>query len=222
MSEEKILGRVYSSAVDLKPAELDAAISEALTNKVDAIKIIDKIANASLKMAELYDKAEVGLADILLEGILVKKALDELKPHIPKTEPKGVIVIGTIKGNKMDIGKNLVATMLTIAGYEVHDIGSEVPPEKFMEKIREVKPDILGVSIIETTKCYANMKEIVDELSRDGTRDKIKIMIGGTSTGPEYFESIGIDAHCVDFVEGIKTADRFMEGLKDKKINRTK
>lgn len=215
MSEEELLKRVYTSAVDLCPDELRAAINEALESKVYVIKIIDMIAKASLKLAELYDKAEVGLPDVLLEGILIKRSLNTLKPYIPKTKPKGKIVIGTIQGNKMDIGKNLVATMLTIAGYEVHDLGSEVTPEKFIEGIKAVVPDIVGMSAVEISKCYINMKQVVDELKRGGTREKVKIMIGGTSTGPEYFAPIGIDAHCVDFIEAIKAADKFMALIKN-------
>ena len=138
--------------------------------------------------------------------------MDVLKPHLEKSnvETKGKFAIVTVKGDIHDIGKNIVSILLKGAGYEVVDLGIDIPTEKIVEYVREEKPDYLGLSALLTTTMVA-MGEIVEALKKNDLRDKVKILIGGAAVSNEYAEEIGADAYCVDGFEAVRVLDGFQE-----------
>jgi 5-methyltetrahydrofolate--homocysteine methyltransferase len=142
----------------------------------------------------------------------VGEAMEILKPLLEASniETKGRFVIATVKGDIHDIGKNIVAILLKGAGYEVNDLGIDVPTEKIVEAVRESKSQFLGLSALLTTTMLA-MKEVVEELQKSGIRDKVKVLIGGAAVSDEYAREIGADAYCVDGFQAISVLDAFRE-----------
>jgi 5-methyltetrahydrofolate--homocysteine methyltransferase len=144
----------------------------------------------------------------------MKQALKVLEPAILKStrEKKtlGKVLIGTVEGDIHDIGKNIVGTLLMVAGFEVIDIGVDVPTEKFVEKIKEAKPEIVGMSALMTTT-MAKMADVIEALKREGLREKVKVIIGGAPTSKKWAEEIGADAHGGDAIEAVEIAKKLVK-----------
>jgi len=155
---------------------------------------------------------EYFIPDMLASAEAVGAAMDILKPHLEASniETKGKFAIATVKGDIHDIGKNIVAILLKGAGYEVNDLGIDVPTEKIMAVVREHKPDFLGLSALLTTTMVV-MGEIIEALKQNGLRDKVKVLIGGAAVSDEYAQEIGADAYCLDGFQAIKVLDAFQE-----------
>ena len=138
---------------------------------------------------------------------------DSLGPLLAETgaKPIGTMVIGTVKGDIHDIGKNLVAMMLEGAGFEVHDIGINNAVEDYLAALEEHKPDILGMSaLLTTTMPY--MKVVIDTLVEKGLRDDFIVLVGGAPLNEEFGQAVGADAYCRDAAEAATTAVRMVEG----------
>ncbi len=149
---------------------------------------------------------------MLASAEAVGRAMDILKPYLEASnvDPKRRFVIATVKGDIHDIGKNIVSILLKGAGYEVQDLGIDVPTEKIVGVVREYKPDYLGLSALLTTTMVV-MGEIIEALKENGLRDKVKILIGGAPISDEYADEIGADAYCEDGFQAIKKLDVFQK-----------
>jgi len=161
-------------------------------------------------VGEKFATKEYFIPDMLASAEAVGRAMDILKPYLEASDvaTKGKFVIATVKGDIHDIGKNIVAILLRGAGYEVTDLGIDVPTEKIVEVIREDKPDFLGLSALLTTTMVV-MGEIIETLKENGLRDKVKVLIGGAAVSDEYAQEIGADAYCVDGFHALKVLDAF-------------
>jgi methylmalonyl-CoA mutase cobalamin-binding domain/chain len=145
--------------------------------------------------------------EVLLAANAMKAGMELLRPLLAETgaERVGKVVIGTVKGDIHDIGKNLVAMMLEGAGFEVVDLGINNPVEDYLAALEEHKPDILGMSaLLTTTMPY--MKVVIDELSSKGLRDKYIVMVGGAPLNEEFGKAVGADAYCRDAAVAAETA----------------
>ena len=191
--------------VELTQSALDHDISPAV--------IIKQGLTAGMQVVgEKFSTKEYFIPDMLASAEAVGAAMDILKPHLEASnvETKGKFAIVTVKGDIHDIGKNIVAILLKGAGYEVNDLGTDVPTEKIVEIVREYKPDYLGLSALLTTTMVA-MGEVIEALKENGLRDKVKVLIGGAAVSNEYAKEIGADAYCVDGFEAIKVLDSFQQ-----------
>jgi methylmalonyl-CoA mutase cobalamin-binding domain/chain len=149
--------------------------------------------------------------EVLLAANAMKGGMEILRPLLAETgaEPIGKVVIGTVKGDIHDIGKNLVAMMLEGAGFEVVDIGINNPVEKYLDALEQHKPDILGMSaLLTTTMPY--MKVVIDTLKEKGMRDDYIVLVGGAPLNEEFAKAIGADAYCRDAAVAVETAKSFM------------
>jgi 5-methyltetrahydrofolate--homocysteine methyltransferase len=149
---------------------------------------------------------------MLASAEAVGGAMEILKPYLEAADvaTKGKFLIATVKGDIHDIGKNIVAILLKGAGYEVNDLGTDVPTEKIVEVIKKDKPDFLGLSALLTTTMVV-MGEIIEALKENDIREKVKVLIGGAAVSDEYAQEIGADAYCVDGFHAIKILDAFQE-----------
>ncbi len=150
--------------------------------------------------------------EVLLAANSMKAGMAILRPLLAETgaKPIGKVVIGTVKGDIHDIGKNLVAMMLEGAGFEVVDLGINTDAEKFMAALEEHKPDILGMSaLLTTTMPY--MKVVVDELKKRGIRDDYIVLVGGAPLNEEFGKAVGADAYCRDAAVAVETARTLVE-----------
>jgi methylmalonyl-CoA mutase cobalamin-binding domain/chain len=145
--------------------------------------------------------------EVLLAANAMKAGMELLRPLLAETgaEPIGKVVIGTVKGDIHDIGKNLVAMMLEGAGFEVINIGINNPVEKYLAALEEHQPDILGMSaLLTTTMPY--MKVVIDTLKQKGLREKYIVLVGGAPLNDEFAQAIGADAYCRDAAVAVETA----------------
>ena len=156
-------------------------------------------------VGELFEQGEYFVGDLIFAGELLTNAVEILKPYLggATSEKIGTIVLGTVAGDLHDIGKNIFKSMAEAAGFEVHDLGIDQPPENFVEKVKEVKPEIVGMSGV-LTLALESMKLTVDALRDAGLRDSIKVIIGGNPVTKEACEQIGADAFTTNAAEGVK------------------
>ena len=145
-------------------------------------------------VGERFEKGEYFIPEMLLAARSLNAGLDLLRPLLTDADmrPTGKVVLGTVKGDIHDIGKNLVAVMMQGAGFHVIDAGVDVPPEKFVELIREHEPDIVGLSALLTTT-MPSMEDTIEVLKSEKVRDKVKVLIGGAPVTQEYANRIGAD-----------------------------
>lgn len=182
---------------------------QALDQSIPTKNIITEGLTAGMQVVgEKFSAKEYFIPDMLASAEAVGAAMDILKPHLEASnvETKGKFAIVTVKGDIHDIGKNIVAILLKGSGYDVYDLGIDVPPEKIVEFVREEKPDYLGLSALLTTTMVA-MGEVIEALKENGLRDNVKVLIGGAAVSDEYAKEIGADAYCVDGFDAVKLLD---------------
>jgi methanogenic corrinoid protein MtbC1 len=159
-------------------------------------------------VGDLFEQEEYFVGDLIFAGELLTNAINTLKPLLGGAATggdAGVLVLGTVAGDLHDIGKNIYKNMMEAAGFVVHDLGIDQPASAFVEKVKEVKPDIVGMSGV-LTLALESMKETVDALKEAGLRDSVKVIIGGNPVTKEACEQIGADAFTTSAAEGVRIA----------------
>ena len=185
----------------------------ALEKNISPEAIITQGLTAGMQVVgEKFSTREYFIPDMLASAEAVGAAMDILKPLLEASnvETKGKFAIATVKGDIHDIGKSIVAILLKGEGYEVDDLGIDVPTEKIIKVVREDNPDFLGLSALLTTTMVA-MGEVIEALRENDLRDKVKVLIGGAAVSEEYAQEIGADAYCVDGFHAIKVLDAYQE-----------
>lgn len=163
------------------------------------------------KVGELFKAEELCLPEVLMAAEAMTAGIDVIRPLLGDVEvaTKGTVVIGTVKGDLHDIGKNLVAMMLETDGYKVINLGCDVPPEDFVEKVRECKPQIVGMSALLTTS-MTEMGNTIDLLKAAGLRDQVKVIIGGAPTSWEFANKIGADGYSADAASAVNLCNKLL------------
>jgi dimethylamine corrinoid protein len=154
------------------------------------------------------------LPEVLLAAAAMQKAVEILKPHIPRQEAalnQGTVVIGTVEGDIHDIGKGIVATMLRVYGFEVHDLGHDVPIARFVQKAREVGAHIVASSALMTTT-MVGQRMVEEALKEGGLRKTVKTLVGGAAVSRDWAKEIGADAYAEDAMEAVARARELMGG----------
>ncbi|MFA7574560.1 MAG: corrinoid protein [Arcobacteraceae bacterium] len=162
-------------------------------------------------IGDKFKKNEVYVPEVLIAARAMHSGMDVLRPKLVETGVKniGKVVIGTVKGDLHDIGKNLVKMMLEGVGFEVIDLGADVSADNFVVAVKEHQPDIIGMSALLTTTMI-NMAEVIKELKVAGLRSKVKIMIGGAPVTQNYAEQIGADCYAPDAASAADSAKKFI------------
>jgi 5-methyltetrahydrofolate--homocysteine methyltransferase len=197
---DALVGLDVARTVDLTRAALEGG--------VPAVAILNQsFLPAMKKVGEQFRSGEIFLPEVLIAGKAMKDAMALLKPAFQRegTRRRGKMVIGTVKDDIHDIGKNLVVMMLEGNGWEVTDLGIDVPSEQFSSAVRDKAPDILGLSALLTTT-ITRLKEVIDDLKAKGLREKVKIMVGGAVVTQAYAERIGADGYAPNAVEAVELA----------------
>jgi len=164
-------------------------------------------------IGEQFEKEEIWFPELLMAADAMKAAVALLRPELSKskTPPAGKYVIGTVEGDAHDIGKNLVAMMLEQNGWEITDLGTNVPTEKFCSLIEEGSFDILGLSALLTITMHG-MDDVIKTLKVAGLRDKVKIMVGGAPVTQSFADQIGADAYAKNAAEAVRKAKSLIGG----------
>jgi len=196
MEKSVWLEKAYQSILDQDEEAAREVAKKSLEDGMDPVKMINEGFAAGIrKMGDLFDRGEVFLPALIIASDAMVAGVDILKEALPKDQQQkksGVIVIGTVEGDIHDIGKGIIVTMLNVHGYEVHDLGRDVPIEKFVEKAQEVNADVVGSSAMMTTT-QIGQKKLEKALKEAGIRDKVKTMVGGAVATDHWAKRIGAD-----------------------------
>jgi len=188
-------------------------VQQALENNIAPQVIITEGLTAGMQVVgEKFSTKEYFIPDMLASAEAVGAAMDIMKPVLESAnvETKGKFAIATVKGDIHDIGKNIVAILLRGAGYEVHDLGVDVPAEKVVEFMREGKPGYLGLSALLTTT-MTEMGVVIEALEENKLRNSVKVLIGGAAVSEEFAQEIGADAYCIDAFDAVRVLDGYQE-----------
>ncbi|MHA1238445.1 MAG: cobalamin B12-binding domain-containing protein [Candidatus Odinarchaeia archaeon] len=215
MSSE-LLQEIYDAIFSFDDEAVYEAVKKALEKGVDPIKIIQEgITRALRDIGEKYEKGEFFLMHLMAASEATKRVIDELiqpalKEKAAKSEYTGKVVIGTVEGDIHDIGKNIVAIMLLVGGFQVYDLGKDVPATKFVEKAKEVDADIIALSALLSTTLL-NQRKVIEILKKEGLRDKFKVIVGGAPASEEWAKEIGADGYAPDAIKAVKLAERLVK-----------
>jgi len=179
----------------------------ALDEKIQPSEIIASMRKGLSAAGAKYEQGEYFLSELVMSGIMAQELSVMLKPYLRRDESQSLakIVIGTVKGDLHDIGKNLVSTMLSSAGFEVQDLGVDVPPEKFVEIVKKEKPRVVAMSCLLTVAMDA-MKNVMNRLTESGFRSRVKVLVGGRPITSDFAEQIGADGYGADAIEAASVA----------------
>ena len=199
---------IEDALVGLDKQKLLASVEDGLSKNIPAVEMLNKGLVAGMDIVGgKMQQGEMFIPEVLKAAKIMAAAVEILKPHLAEKDivGSGTVVMGTVKGDLHDIGKNLVAMMLESAGFKVFDLGVDVPPERFVAEIRERKADLLGISALLTTTTPM-MKQIISAVADSGLRDQVKIMVGGASVTQIFADEVGADGYAPDAGSAIKLA----------------
>jgi methanogenic corrinoid protein MtbC1 len=181
-------------------------------SKDEAQKAVAACQGGMAVVGDLFEEGEYFVGDLIFAGELLTNAIELLKPVLGSGSSAriGKMVLGTVSGDLHDIGKNIFKSMSEAAGFDVYDMGIDVAAEAFVEKVKEVNPDIVGMSGV-LTLALESMKETVKALEEAGVRERVKIIIGGNSVTKEACEQIGADRFTTNAAEGVKISQQWVE-----------
>lgn len=192
--------------------EVERLVREAIDEGVSAADILNQGLVAGMNVVgDKFKKNEFYVPEVLIAARAMKAGMALLRPLLAETgvKPVAKFVIGTVKGDLHDIGKNLVAMMMEGAGFQVVDLGIDVPPEKFVEAIRTESPELVGMSALLTTTMIS-MKDTIEALEQAGVRDRVKVMIGGAPVTQDYADEIGADGYAPDAASAVDKAKELL------------
>ena len=197
-----------------KAPETEARVKELLAKGVAPEKILQEALIAAMdEVGDLFQQGEYFVPEMLVAARAMQRGLQIIKPMVVAKgiKPIGTVVIGTVKGDLHDIGKNLVSMALEGAGFEVVDLGTDATPEKFVAAVKEHRPQVVGLSALLTTTMLS-MKDIIEAMKAAGVRSKVKVMIGGAPIRQEYADEIGADYYGKDSTAARDIARQVVSG----------
>ena len=195
-----VLSELKQSVIDGEAEKTEELVHKALGEGLPPEQILKEgLISAMAEVGRLFEEGEFFVPEMLIAARAMKTGLALLRPELVKADikPKGKVVVGTVKGDLHDIGKNLVAMMLEGAAFEIVDLGTDVSPEKFVDAVKTHQPAVVGLSALLTTT-MPNMKTTIEALKTAGLRDQVKVIIGGAPVTEAYARDIGADGFAPD------------------------
>ncbi len=189
---------------------------EALEKQIPPEDILNRGLIAAMEeVGQKFKEGDIFLPEVIMAAKAMQSALDCLRPVLEKTgvKPVGKAVIGTVKGDQHDIGKNLVSMMMVGAGIEVIDLGVDVPADKFVEAVRQSKAQVLALSALLTTTML-QQRVVIEELRKAGIRENVKVMVGGAPVTESFAKQIGADVYAKDAGSAAQKARQLIESMK--------
>lgn len=211
-SQEELLEELSRCVLEMEDEEIVPIAQEYAQAGYDPAQgILKGLVSGMNEAAKLYEEGEYYVPELLMCSSAMYNALDVLKPLIPKeaANSKGRIVIGVVEGDTHDIGKNLVKVMLEAAGYEIIDLGRDVPVDRFVQTACDQDAQVIALATLMTTS-MDNMRRVVDLLKQDGVRDRFKVIIGGGPVSPAYAQRIGADAYASDAMDAVHVVNKLL------------
>jgi methanogenic corrinoid protein MtbC1 len=199
---------------DLKEQEALEYVEKALGEGTDPMALLEETKKGMTSVGEKFSSGEYFIPDLVYSGEILKGIVKILEPHLKKgeeAERRGKVIIGTVAGDIHDIGKDLVVFMLDVNGFDVIDLGIDVPVQKFVDAVKESGSKVVGLSGF-LTIAFQSMKDTVDAIQKAGLRDKVKIMVGGGQIDEQVRSFTGADAYGKDAMEAVNLANEWIGG----------
>lgn len=213
MQDAKLIADLRDAFVNIDHDRVTELLKKAVEENISPKEIIEKaIRQGADEVGRKYEACEYFLPELVMSGEMMKEAIESLKPRM-KAEgisTSGKVIFGTVKGDLHDIGKNIVISMLSVAGFDITDLGVDIPPERFISEVREKKPDILCLSSL-LTHTMPEFGVVIAQLKENGLRDKVKVMVGGRPVTKEYANDVGADSYGRDAYEAVEEARKLMQ-----------
>ena len=206
MEKEVLFQQISDNVVEMEDELVEQLCRQSLEEGIDAAETINcGLIPGMDRVGDLYESGEYFLPEVLTASFALNAGIDVLRPHIKQEETSGRIrmVIGVVEGDTHDIGKNLVRIMAESAGFEVYDLGRDVPLDDFVATAEEKQCDFICMSTLMTTT-MGGMKTVIDKLKERGLRDKYKVLIGGGPISQRFADEIGADAYTTDAAAAVK------------------
>lgn len=212
---EKILKGLREAVLYFDEDEVKRLSEEAVEAGLDPVEVLEEgLAKALREVGNRFESGEAFITELIASAQAMEVGSEILNREIAKRgvtrRSAGKFLIGTVEGDIHSIGKNIVKTMLTAAGFEVFDLGTDVTSGEIVEKVKELKPDILGLSSLMTTT-MSKQREVIDELKKAGLREDVKVIVGGAPVTEAWVEEIGADACGLDAGSAVKKSLKLME-----------
>lgn len=207
-----LLDEIREKLIDGDMHGVKDGVNQALAEGIEPAKVLnDALISGMTQVGQLFEDGEFFVPEMLVAARAMQAGVAILKPRLVEDDvkPIGRVVIGTVKGDLHDIGKNLVAMMLEGVGFEVVDLGTDVTPEKFTDALTEHEAQLLGMSALLTTT-MPSMRAVIEKLKEAGLREKVKVMIGGAPVTQNYANEIGADIYAPDGPSAARKAKQAM------------
>jgi len=216
MSE--LLKKLRNAIVEGDEEQALQATRDALDSGTDPVAIVsDGLAAAMNDIGRLWNEEEIFLPEVVFSAQIFKECMNLVEPALlggKSTEPAAHFVLGTVKGDLHDLGKNMVGTMLQTAGFRVHDLGKDVPAERFVEKVKELGSALVGLSALLTTTML-EQKRVIEALERAGLRDKVRVLVGGAPVTDSWAREVGADGYAPNAPQATEVAKKLLSELKE-------
>ncbi|MGD9100593.1 MAG: corrinoid protein [Anaerolineae bacterium] len=208
MTHERLLKAMTQAVIDGLPDEARDLATESLQAGLDPLQAIDEGFTPGMEIVgKGFAEGELFIPDLVMSGEAMKAAIAVLEPALQKQDRKrktlGMVVIGTVLGDIHEIGKTLVATMLAANGFQVHDLGVDVPPASFVDAVRETQAHAVGLSALLTTTLF-NQEATIQALEEAGLREQVKVVVGGVPADHDWAREIGADAYADNATEAVQ------------------
>lgn len=211
MGSNQSIDEIIDAIIRLNENQVPEQALKAIAEGVPPLTVINEGLAAGLrKVGDLFADEQIFLPELINAARIVAKTIEQIKPSLASGESlkrKGLYLIATVEGDVHDIGKNLVTLLLSASGYEVVDLGKDVPTKRIIEKVKQLNPDILGLSALLSTTMPAQQK-VIQAIEEAGIREKVKVMVGGAPVTRNWAQKIGADGFAEDAASAVKEADR--------------
>lgn len=211
----EILNQLQQAVILGEPDQARELATQALESSIAPLTAIEEALNPGMQVVgDRYERGEYFIPDLMMAAEAMKAAMAVFEPVLmarrEQRQVLGTVVIGTVEGDIHEIGKSLVATMLSTVGFRVHDLGVDVPASEFVAQVRETGANVVGLSALLTTT-MRNQEAVIAALKEAGLREQVKVIIGGAPTNPEWAQIIGADAYAENANEAVEVVRRLLE-----------
>lgn len=215
MNAEQFTKGIQEALLSFESDKVKLLLRQALDRGEDPTVIVNEGISAGLtRLGDAFQRNEIFLPELILGGKIGLEAVDTIKPYLEKGKDsganRGLLLLGTVQGDVHEIGKNIVRLMAMINGFEVVDIGMDVPCQTFVDKVKELKPAILGMSALLSTT-LVHQKTVIELLSKEGIRNKVKVIVGGAPVHQAWADKIGADGYGEDAVSAVQLMIRLVK-----------
>ena len=204
--------KLVNAIAEMREQDALKLAKEMLEGGSDPVAILDAAREAMGIVGKRYEEGTYFLPELILSGVMLNQIAEMVKPKLakgPEVKRHGKVVMGTVEGDIHDIGKDIVVFMLDVNGFEVLDLGIDVPPEKFVQAIKDFEPQVVGLSGF-LNLAFDSMRDTVEAIKKAGLRDKVKIMIGGGQMSDSIRDHAGADAYGKDAMAGVSLAKQWV------------